>query len=37
VLYREMGERNSPVKVFTASSDGKKIILRRADAPPDNG
>jgi hypothetical protein len=37
VLYRELGERNSPVKVFTASSDGKKITSAGQTLQPDNG
>lgn len=33
VLYREIGGRNELVQVFTASGDGKKDHLRRAEAP----
>jgi hypothetical protein len=36
VVYREMGGRNEPVQVFTASGDGKKITSAGQELQPDS-
>jgi hypothetical protein len=36
VLYRQIGARNDPVRVYTASGDGKTITSARQKLQPDN-